>query len=91
MGILSSISAQLQPVPDTVDSEEVHEMPRIIDLNNGDNKNDADVDVEALQKPSFDPHPPVEAGVAAVEAVQAVWGKRGRYLIIAGQEFWHLN
>lgn len=84
MGILNSISAQLRPVPDTIHSEEIHEMPRAVDSKNGDDKNDAEFDVEALHKPVFDPHPPVEAGVAAVEAVQAVWGKRGRYFIIAG-------
>ncbi|KAF8850702.1 MFS general substrate transporter [Acephala macrosclerotiorum] len=84
MCVLSSISAQLRPVPDTTLSEEVHEMPRTNDPKNGDDKNNADVDVEALQKPVFDPHPPIEASVAAIEAVQAVWGKRGRYFIIAG-------
>lgn len=28
--------------------------------------------------------PTTETGVATIEAVQAVWGNRGRYLIIAG-------
>lgn len=83
MGFLKSVTAQLRPVPDVLDSEEVHEMPHAALTTTADDKNDANVDVE-LQKPDFNPQPSVEAGVARVEAVQAVWGKRGRYLIIAG-------
>lgn len=30
---------------------------------------------------------PVEQGVATIEAVQAIWGKKGRWLIIVGLAF----
>ncbi|KUJ12625.1 MFS general substrate transporter [Mollisia scopiformis] len=84
MGFMKSVTAQLRPVPEVFDSEEVHEMPQTGHAQNTEDKNDGDVDVEAIQKPVFNPQSNVESGVARVEAVQAVWGKRGRYMIIAG-------
>ncbi|TVY85123.1 Siderophore iron transporter [Lachnellula suecica] len=79
MRFLDSVKTQFRPSPDIIDSEQheydVTTRPRVID-----EKHYADVD--AVQKPS--PRSDVESGVARVEAVQAVWGKRGRYIIIAG-------
>jgi len=43
-----------------------------------------DTDLEMNEKPRFVVGPVAETGVATVEAVQAVWGKRGRYIVIAG-------
>jgi len=44
-------------------------------------KQNVDVDIETQKQMAS---PPVENGVARVEAAQAVWGKHGRYLIILG-------
>lgn len=43
-------------------------------------KNDVDVEI---QKGAAQPYVE-ESGVARVEALQAVWGKKGRYILIAG-------
>lgn len=43
---------------------------------------EATADDITLEKADIDE--PEESGVARVEAVQAIWGKRGRYLVIAG-------
>lgn len=45
-------------------------------------KNEADIDVE-LQKPDILSRDDVDTGVEQVEANQAVWGKTGKYIIIA--------
>jgi hypothetical protein len=81
MGFLTTITAQLQPLPDPIVSQEIHEMPQAAQT--GDKK-EAAVDVETIHKPDLIPQSNVEAGVARVEAVQAVWGKRGKYMIIVG-------
>lgn len=81
MGFLKAVTAQLRPLPDPNDSQEIHEMPQATQTGN---KKDVDVDVETIHKPDLIPQSNVEAGVARVEAVQAVWGKRGKYMIIVG-------
>ena len=82
MGLINSITTQLRPAHDHIDAVEgALEVTQATQTNDGE-KNDADADIETAQKPV---HPtPVESGVARVEAVQAVWGKYGRYIIIAG-------
>ena len=81
MGLVSAITTQLRPATQYVDAVEVvPEEPQGIAHEKGE-KHDADVDIE-VQKPVA--LPVVESGVARVEAVQAVWGKHGRYVIIAG-------
>lgn len=41
-----------------------------------------DIDIEAQKAETH--HADVENGVAQVEAVQALWGKKGKWLVIAG-------
>lgn len=50
-----------------------------------DSKEKRDVDADTIHKGEGEgTHQDVEAGVAKVEAAQAVWGKYGRWIIIAG-------
>ncbi|KAG0645909.1 MFS siderochrome iron transporter C [Hyphodiscus hymeniophilus] len=80
MGFIDTIKTQLRPTPQHVDAVEI--IPEATQEKGVESeKNAADVDIE-LQKQAASPT--VEAGVARVEAVQAVWGKHGRYFIIAG-------
>ncbi|KAJ0122113.1 hypothetical protein J7T55_002625 [Diaporthe amygdali] len=74
MGVLERIKVQLQPSAEqssstTVDDEE--KSPEMIQ--DGDEK-EKSANVSATD----------QSGVATIEAAQAIWGKRGRYLIIAG-------
>ncbi len=43
-----------------------------------------DADLEMNEKSQYTVGPVADQGVATVEAVQAVWGKKGRYIVIAG-------
>lgn len=74
MGVLEKIKVQLKPSAEqssstTVDDEE--KSPEMIQ--EGDEK-EKPVNVSSTD----------QSGVATIEAAQAIWGKRGRYLIIAG-------
>lgn len=42
------------------------------------------LDSEVVEISKADHHADIEGGVARVEAAQAVWGKHGKYIIIAG-------
>lgn len=84
MGFLKSVSVLLRPAPDRMDSQEVQQVATAIGTHEMDDKDEANVDIEAIQKRDLIPQPHLEAGVARVEAVQTVWGKRGKFMIIAG-------
>lgn len=71
-----SVAAQLRPTPETIVSSEVTPKTQ---QNESTEKNDVDVEV---QKPTH--RAIAEPGVARVEALQAVWGKHGKHLLIAG-------
>jgi hypothetical protein len=84
MGIINAITAQFKPSPSNIEStgtspptqpRETHEAQ--------DEKHEQEVDVE-LQKSEAVYRPDIDPGVARVEAIQAVWGKKGKYIIIAG-------
>jgi hypothetical protein len=71
-----SVTAQFHPSPDTIVSE-VTPAPH-----NETEKSDIDVEVQKPTQRVID-----QPGVAKVEALQAVWGKHGKYIIIAGSVF----
>lgn len=75
MGLIKwhSIVAQFRPT-DIADITEVTPSPQEVT-----EKDDVDTEV---QKPTQ--RTVVESGVARVEVLQAVWGKYGKHLIIAG-------
>jgi hypothetical protein len=80
MGILNSFRAQFRPTPEIVDSQDATEMhPTTVAHADGEKK-EPDVEVSLKATQPLD----VESGVARVEAAQAVWGKNGKYIIIAG-------
>jgi hypothetical protein len=81
MGVLDAIKAQMRPAPGHIDAVEVTPAAPVTNKKDAE-KNDIDVDIEAAEKPVL--HAPVESGVARVEAVQAVWGKHGKWIIICG-------
>jgi hypothetical protein len=76
MGLITwdSIAAQFRPAEAAPLSEVISQVPQ-----DGTEKNDVDIEI---QKPA--PRVVAEPGVARVEAIQAVWGKNGKYIIIAG-------
>lgn len=76
MGLITwnSIAAQFRPSPTTNGAEITTRVPQ-----DATEKND--IEVEVLKTA---PRTVVESGVARVEAVQAVWGKHGKYIIVAG-------
>jgi hypothetical protein len=75
MAILDEIKSHFRPTASTTGTDhavgEVHEIPK------------EDHDVEASEKPSYNVAV-AEPGVASVEAIQAVWGKNGKWIIAAG-------
>jgi hypothetical protein len=80
MGIFNTVRAQFRPSPETVDSQDATEMhPTTVTHADGQMKEpDVEISLKAAQPVD------VESGVARVEAAQAVWGKNGKYIIIAG-------
>lgn len=81
MGFLSSVKSQFLPSPEIVESS--HHAPELSHSPTAQEKDEIhDADIETIVKPAHKLD--VEGGVARVEAIQAVWGKHGKYLIIAG-------
>jgi hypothetical protein len=78
MGLLNSVRAQFRPSPEIVESQDATEMHPTT-VTGGDKKEpDVEINLKAAQPVE------IESGVARVEAAQAVWGKNGKYVIIAG-------
>jgi hypothetical protein len=71
----ASVAAQFRPAPSVEESMAAADSQHATEMNN--------VDVE-IQKQTLTQRAIAEPGVARVEALQAVWGKKGKYFIIAG-------
>ncbi|KAM3084814.1 hypothetical protein ACMFMG_003264 [Clarireedia jacksonii] len=74
MAILDSIKRQFQPSPKIETAEGISV------VTNGKEKEGIDV-----EKPVSDGPVAVESGVVRVEVMQAVWGRNGRWILIAGE------
>ncbi|RFU29512.1 hypothetical protein B7463_g6836, partial [Scytalidium lignicola] len=82
MGLINVITTQLHPSTEQGDVVEVAAQTSQ-PATRGKEIEEINVDdAETIQKPDY--RHDVEGGVARVEAVQAVWGKHGKYLIILG-------
>lgn len=82
MGFTNAIKAQIRWSPD---EDEVAEAVDPIHASDTPKKPIEQIDIddaEVVQKPTH--RPDLEGGVARVEAVQAVWGKYGKKIIIIG-------
>lgn len=81
MGFLESLGAQFRPMQDGIDVNSPD------DLNSVPPRETPELSVEKGAIASSVAVPPLAseaAGIAKVEAAQAIWGKNGRYFIIAG-------
>ncbi|KAI5456838.1 hypothetical protein BGZ63DRAFT_428279 [Mariannaea sp. PMI_226] len=77
MGFIDAVRRQLRPLP-------VDEMVEDVNAGNSVPLETPDDDaVNATDEKNIGVNT-VEAGVSGIEAAQAIWGKRGRWLIIAG-------
>ncbi|KAL1864613.1 hypothetical protein Daus18300_007630 [Diaporthe australafricana] len=74
MGLVERIKVQLKPT-----AEQTITMPMDDEEKRPDNLEEGD-----LKEGTVNVSTPEPSGVATIEAAQAIWGKRGRYLIIAG-------
>jgi hypothetical protein len=86
MGFLDSIRGQFKPGPENVHGISLTQVPPAEHASNDMEKQEHIVAADAGEPP-LKPDNTVEAGAigaAKAEAVQSVWGKKGRYLIIAG-------
>jgi hypothetical protein len=89
MGFLDAVKAQFRPSADSgVAQHAAPEDAAAPATVTGDFEKSAateptDVDTEAGEKVIYQVQPE-QQGVARVEAIQAVWGKKGRYILIAG-------
>ena len=80
MGFVDSVKAQLRAMPD--EPVELRNRPTgAASTRSRDDKDIEDNNEKAMGQVE-DQVP--QAGVATVEASQALWGNRGRYLILAG-------
>ena len=79
MGLLDTVKTQLRPAV----AEQASPLDEDHEIEEGLEMSPSRVEVE---KPT-DVNAATETGVVTIEAAQAVWGKRGRYLIIAGYEY----
>jgi hypothetical protein len=78
MAILAGLKNHLKPGSPAEDNTTTHPVPEII-ADGESQEVDQDHDDSEKQVGM-----PVEAGVGAIEAAQAIWGKKGRWLIIIG-------
>jgi len=84
MGYFNSVTAQFRPSPGPLEGSDITPVPQP-QTQDEKEKRDANIDVDVeLQKSDAVYRPNVDPGVASVEAIQAVWGKKGKYIIIAG-------
>lgn len=74
MGLIERIKVQLKP-----SAEQTNAMSMDDEENRPENLEESDEKEEAVNVSTPEP-----SGVATIEAAQAIWGKKGRYLIIAG-------
>ena len=74
MGFLDAVRSQLRPMPTEAEPHDEH------------NPADAGVEEQNVVEVTDEKHveEPVETGVSTIEAAQAIWGKTGRWLVIAG-------
>lgn len=78
--------AQFRPTPDHIISEDISPAPvTATETSKHDTeKNDQIGDAEFTDEPLKPVHNADALGVAKVEAIQTVWGKKGKWIIIAG-------
>lgn len=84
MGFLDTVNRNFRPVAVHAPAAEVSPQGQeTVETQRSNNEKieSGDVDVDAIDKPV---HRDVESGVARVEAVQAVWGKYGFWIVAAG-------
>jgi hypothetical protein len=81
MGVITSIGRQFRPP--TTHTEPVQFAPELAQsIAQGTAAEKDDVEFDTIQKPTY--HRDIESGVARVEAAQAVWGKNGKWILVAG-------
>ena len=68
------VVSQLRPSPEHIETSEPTPVPQQLG-----EKHDVDVEIQKSEAQRQD----VEPGVAGVEALQVLWGKRGKYLVVA--------
>lgn len=91
MGFFESVKAQFKPSPEAFAAQHVEHDPATPAAtaadaekgNTGAGPDITDAEAEINEKAGFSAQPPQD-GVARVMAIQAVWGKKGRYILIAG-------
>lgn len=86
MSFLEGVRAQFRPTPEHINSEDVSPAPPTgTDASKHDaEKNNQIVDSELNELPLKQLHNADAVGVAKVEAIQSLWGKKGKYFLIAG-------
>lgn len=84
MGFFDAVNAQFLPSPvrsDGLSTDSAHLSPSQT-ITEGEKKEKADTQENAVE-PSIVESGPEAAGVAKIEATQAVWSSRGKYVLFA--------